>query len=36
MVVAPFDRIERVITDSGLSEENRKLAQEKHIQVDIV
>lgn len=36
MVVCPLSRIKKTITDNGLSAENRKLAGEHHIPIDIV
>lgn len=36
MVAAPLSRIERIITDNGISEENIHLAGEKHVKMDIV
>ncbi|MDO4490226.1 MAG: DeoR/GlpR family DNA-binding transcription regulator [Lachnospiraceae bacterium] len=36
MVAAPLARIERIITDNGISPENRQLAEEKEVPLDIV
>lgn len=36
MVAAPLSRIERIITDDGISETNRSLAIAKNVKIDIV
>ncbi len=36
MAVCPFERLTKIITDDGLSQEYRKIARDKHIDIDIV